>query len=284
MSYYQLLELKPGASSEDVKQAYRKLAMKWHPDRNDNSKASEEKFKLIKQAYEALSDPDYVYVPPVQPKPEPARQYHKPHTIVDVVPDSTIEITLDQVASGVLAHAHKKTLCPACSGSGMKEQFARGSIGDLVWRNKQSRSYYKESEEEANSNDCRSCKGEGEITDFNCYFDIPAGVKDGMVLKLICKDRNKNPTGRASTRNIKVKVKSHSFERKENDLYSKMYLTKNELENGAEKIVQTLTGIRIAITVPPKLKQGAVLRVKKWGLPDLQTGELGNLYLTLLTY
>jgi molecular chaperone DnaJ len=57
--YYEILGLAKNASEEEIKKAYRKLAMKYHPDRNqgDSSKASEEKFKEAKEAYEMLSDP-----------------------------------------------------------------------------------------------------------------------------------------------------------------------------------------------------------------------------------
>ena len=57
--YYDVLGLTKGASDDDIKKAYRKLAMKHHPDRNqgDGAKASEEKFKEAKEAYEMLSDP-----------------------------------------------------------------------------------------------------------------------------------------------------------------------------------------------------------------------------------
>ena len=56
--YYEVLGLAKGASDDDVKKAYRKLAMKHHPDRNqgDGAKASEEKFKEAKEAYEVLTD------------------------------------------------------------------------------------------------------------------------------------------------------------------------------------------------------------------------------------
>ena len=55
--YYEVLEVPRGASKDEVKQAYRKLAMKFHPDMNkDNPKAAEEKFKGISEAYEVLAD------------------------------------------------------------------------------------------------------------------------------------------------------------------------------------------------------------------------------------
>jgi molecular chaperone DnaJ len=56
--YYQLLGVARDADAEEIKKAYRKLALKYHPDRNEGSKDSEERFKEITQAYEVLRDPE----------------------------------------------------------------------------------------------------------------------------------------------------------------------------------------------------------------------------------
>lgn len=55
--YYKALGLEKGASPDDIKKAFRKLAVKYHPDRNPNDKAAEDKFKEINEAYAVLSDP-----------------------------------------------------------------------------------------------------------------------------------------------------------------------------------------------------------------------------------
>ncbi len=55
-SYYDILQVSKTASDDEIKQAFRKLAMKYHPDKNPNDKLAEEKFKKVNEAYSVLSD------------------------------------------------------------------------------------------------------------------------------------------------------------------------------------------------------------------------------------
>ncbi|MFV0481227.1 MAG: molecular chaperone DnaJ [Campylobacteraceae bacterium] len=56
--YYELLEVSKSANGDEIKKAYRKMALKYHPDRNQGDKEAEEKFKLVNEAYQVLSDPE----------------------------------------------------------------------------------------------------------------------------------------------------------------------------------------------------------------------------------
>lgn len=60
MDYFEILGIKPGASEKEIKTAFRKMAMKWHPDKNPNNEAAAEKFRKINEAYEFLmKNPNY---------------------------------------------------------------------------------------------------------------------------------------------------------------------------------------------------------------------------------
>jgi molecular chaperone DnaJ len=115
--YYAILGLKKDASTEEVRRAYRKLAIKFHPDRNPGDKGAEAKFKDISAAYDVLSDPvkrkkyeDLKFAPPSAPPPN--------YPVADVSVE--VELTardLEHGADKTVTVSRPRT-CPDCSGTG----------------------------------------------------------------------------------------------------------------------------------------------------------------------
>lgn len=122
--HYEALGVKKGASPEDIRRAYRKLAAKHHPDRNPGNKQAEAKFKEISHAYEILSDADrkkkYDDVKFEVPKPPP--NYPTADVCVEV------EIDAKEQKAGVdkTVTVSRPVKCPDCGGSGrITQRFQR---------------------------------------------------------------------------------------------------------------------------------------------------------------
>ncbi len=116
-NYYEILELTPTASFDEIKKSFRKLALKYHPDKNPGDVASENKFKEINAAYSVLSDPfrksdyDRVHFPPKPASKTPTKQSSKQHTrAATKSPTITVgknllyhlNLTLEEAFSGAL--------------------------------------------------------------------------------------------------------------------------------------------------------------------------------------
>lgn len=184
--YYALLGVDKGASNEELKKAYRKLAVKYHPDKNPGSKEAEEKFKEIAHAYEVLSDPqkratyDRFGAEAFQPggMGSPGASggggFHDPFDIFREVfggmsgggftgfggfgqdaPDHSgedlrydLEITLEEAASGVEKEIKYKRSgrCSSCNGTGSSKGSSRAK--------------------------CSTCGGQGQVVASRGFFSI----------------------------------------------------------------------------------------------------------------
>lgn len=109
--YYKILEIDRSASQQDIKTAYHKLALKYHPDRNSHNKNAEEHFKAINEAYEALKDPKrrdlydnpYKQTPQERPKDPIVGIIILGVTIIGIVLYSSVSIVHALVNSAIFA-------------------------------------------------------------------------------------------------------------------------------------------------------------------------------------
>jgi molecular chaperone DnaJ len=122
--YYDILGAKKTATIDEIRRSYRKLAVKFHPDRNPSDKSAEAKFKVISEAYDVLADPDkrkkYDEVRFAPPPPPP----NYPTADVGV----EIEIDAQDLKNGAdkTVTVSRPRTCPDCRGSGrISHQFQR---------------------------------------------------------------------------------------------------------------------------------------------------------------
>jgi curved DNA-binding protein len=252
MDYYKILEVDKNASDEDIKKSYRKLAMKYHPDRNKGNKESEEKFKLITEAYRTLSDP------------QAKREYD------------------NQISGKVNAHFYSKgNNFDDYFSSDLNEifntMFSRQNMFDDGWGHREqsfasnSRSRYKvsisfwESVLGASKNFTvlNRFKQKEDFT-----IKIPAGIEDGTTIQV-------QLSNEIILIDINVKQDPY-FERKGLDLYTEIELNLGLALLGG-KINLPHWNTTYEVNIPENVQQGQLLRLTGAGIK--QGLNIGNLYL-----
>src|SRR5450830_872291 len=118
--YYEVLGVNRNASDEDIKKDYRKLAMKFHPDRNPDNKDAEGKFKEAKEAYEVLSDKEKRGTYDAYGHAGVGARAGRSSVYRGADLRYNLEITLEQAARGTETKIRIPTLeeCETCQGSG----------------------------------------------------------------------------------------------------------------------------------------------------------------------
>ncbi len=270
IDYYKILNVSTRSTADEIKKAYRKLAMEFHPDRNNNNKAAEEKFKLINEAYTYLSEHHKQQIFKVVEKPKP--QSSRPPKNVPF--HAEIELTLEEIETGIEKHLSSKILCPRCNGTGKLSENPYGdNSGSINWSaNRVGQTYVDPTKDK-----CYKCTGLGEMFLFAGKFTIPHGLENGDVIRLGLNNRYFS---------FKIKEMPHYlFTRKGNDLYYSKKVDSSILRDGGKLHIDHLNGKKFLVTVPPACDfNDTTLRLEKNGLPDLNTKEYGDFYLKLSIY
>ncbi len=286
MNYYEILGVGKNASKAEIKKAYRKLALKYHPDKTQGDKASEAKFKEISEAYAVLSDAEKKKMYDTYGSTD----FHKRYSQEDIFRNFDLNDILRQFGFGsAQSSASFKTnmggspfgsffgntggMGGGCQGAGCASQAIKGQ--DMTY---QLSVTLEEVMKGAEKN--ISLRKNGEIQ--NVSVKVPAGIEAGKKLRLRGKGGNAPYGGTPGDLYLKVGIVPHEkFTRDGDDLIMSVPLTFSEACLGAQVEVETLEGKKFNMKVPPGTPCQSRLRIKGQGLPHGPGGERGDIYVTI---
>ncbi len=278
--YYEVLGVSRGATEKEIRQAYRRLARRYHPDLNPNDKQAEARFKEISEAYEVLSDP-------------------KKRSLYDRFGHAWKQAEAARAAGVDFGQADQATRRQWRSWpSGWGPSIPGGLediLGDLfgdqgiggVWRTRMTPQRGQDYEqpievtlEEAFAGTLRTLR----IQDANgstrtLEVKIPPGVTDGSRVRIAGKGGPGIAGGPAGDLYLVVSVRPHpTFERKGDDLYVTVPVPLHVAVLGGEVQVPTPKGTGLALKIPPETQNGQRFRLAGQGMPHLGGSNRGDLY------
>lgn len=254
---FSLLGLCRNASLEEVKRAYRRLAMRWHPDRNPSA-AAESEFKRIKAAYELILDPqryaewlktaaETTRTPSEEPEASAASSQPPGEDLTQ-----TLILTLEEAAHGCVKSIElvRSSRCTPCHGTGrIKHSHSVAcahcnATGRVRGENRETRM-------------CEGCGGRGYVREADCpectgtgwrkkartlSVKVPAGIFDGERLRLARQARHGHETdGAAGDLFLEVRLAEHAlFRLQQRDLHCTVPISILRLLGGGKIMVPTL--------------------------------------------
>jgi molecular chaperone DnaJ len=315
--YYEVLSVNRTATDGEIKTAYRKLAVQYHPDKNPGNAEAEEKFKECAEAYAVLSDP--------QKRASYDRFGHAGGGSAGFDPGFTnmedifdmfgfgdifggrgrgrstvqrgadlrydIEITLEEAAEGKeeTLEIPRLETCGECAGSGAEKGSSpvtcTGCGGSGQTRYQQGFFSVMRTcptcagRGQIIQNPCKKCRGEGRIEkEKKIELKIPAGVETGSRLRVSGEGEAGPGGGPSGDLYVIIHVKEHEiFERQGANLYSAVPVTFATAALGGEVKVKTLTGEE-DLKVPAGTQTGTVFRIRSQGMPALGGRGKGDLF------
>jgi len=273
--YYKILGVERNASEDDIRKAYRKMAMQYHPDRNPNDKQAEERFKEINEAYQVLNDP--------------TKRSHYDRLGSDYSTwqrrGAPGDFNWGDYVNGYPggARVNAEDLEDLFGGAGGFSDFFRtifgqsagAGAGTRTRTRQQPQGYQQELEitlEEAYQGTTRVFESNGKQKQVR----IPAGVRTGSKVRVA----GVGPNGLDLYLIVDVK-EDPRFERRGNDLHTTATVNVFTAVLGGEAEVDTLGG-KVKLNIPAGTQPEQVFRLAGRGMPSVKdANEKGDLYIRL---
>ncbi len=278
--YYEVLGVSKNVSEEELKRAFRKLAMKYHPDRNPNKKEAEERFKEINEAYAVLSDKEKRK----QYDQFGAEGFRQKYTQEDIFRG----FDFDEILSGIFGGRGKRDFRSTGRGGFDFGDIFGGAgggyqnMGRTAQRGEDAVYELTLSLEEAAAGGEKriSYRKNGKTEDIS--VKIPRGIPSGKKLRLAGKGMSGKNGGPAGDLYLQISVADHpTFKREGDDLTVEKEVTFSEAVLGTTIDVPTLEGMK-KVKIPPGTQSHTKLRLRGLGISRFQGEGKGDEFVKVM--
>ena len=313
VDYYETLGVERGANDEQIRRAFRRKAMEFHPDRN-KTPGAEDKFKEINEAYQVLSDQEkrsrydrfgHAGVNGGSDRPfdgfDPfggfgdifdtffgagGRTANQPRAGEDI--SHRVNLTFEEAVFGSERDIDIQRVepCHVCSGAGNEPGTPVSTCTTCNGAGQVRRAQRSVFGQFAVSAPCSACNGTGRYIQTHCHncrargferrqrtrtVTIPAGVADGMQVRITGEGDAGLNGGPPGNLYVQVRVQDHQlFVRDEDDLVLSMSINIAEAALGSTRHVPTLEGEDVELEIPAGTQTGSFFRVRGRGVPRLR--------------
>jgi len=276
--YYKILGVSKSASPEEIKKAYRKLALKYHPDHNKGNNSAEAMFKEISEAYAVLRDPEKKK----QYDMFGAEGFHNKFTQEDIFKGFDLGSIFREFGFGGGGRG-QNPFGQMYGGTGGFGQGGRGFQGHNQGTKGQNLVYeLPMTLEELCKPTSKTIAYQIDGRQERVSVKVPAGIKGGQKLRLQGKGQPGLFGGPPGDLYVQIKELAHtSFRRENTDLYINQKIRFSDAVLGTEIEVPTIEQKILKLKIPPGTQDNAKFRLKGHGMPLNNGSGKGNAYLEI---